>query len=164
MKRKAIGLLIAAAMAAGSAAGITAHAASDPAHEHGHAEAAQVLKLNDGRKWASDEPLRQGMAKIRDAVDARLPAIHRGAQAGQYDALGSEIEAQIAGIVQNCKLDPAADEVLHAILAEMVEGNEALQGKKAGIPRMDGVVQVVNVLESYGEHFEHPGFKAPALH
>jgi hypothetical protein len=39
-----------------------------------------------------------------------------------------------------------------------------LQGKQAGIVREDGVVRVVHALESYREHFEHPGFEAPALH
>ncbi len=124
-KRTLLGALVAGVLAAGTAAGTSAWAASDHAHEH--ATAAHALKLNAGKKWASDEPLRQGMAKIRDAVEAKLPAVHRGKLSGaQYDALGGEIDAQIAGIVSNCKLDPAADEVLHVILADMMEGNEVV--------------------------------------
>lgn len=162
MKRKMIGLLIAGIVGAGPVLGTMAHAADE--HSHGHADAVHVLKLNDGRKWASDEPLRASMMKIRDAVDVALPAMHRGdLDVARYDALGGEIEAQVANIVQNCKLDPQADEVLHAILAELLEGNEKLQGKDAKTERSAGVVQVVRSLDQYENHFEHAGFEAPRI-
>ncbi len=160
MKRKMIGLLIAGIVGAGSALGTVAYAAGE--HSHGHADAAHALKLNAGSKWASDAPLRASMTKIRDAVDAKLPAVHRGKLAtAQYDALGGEIEVQVANIVQNCKLDPQADEVLHAILAELLEGNEKLRGRSAKAERSAGVAQVVRSLEQYARYFEHPGFEAP---
>ena len=159
-KRTLLGALVAGVLAAGTAAGTSAWAASD--HAQQHATAAHALKRHAGQQGASDEPLRQGMAKIRDAVEAKLPAVHRGKLSGaQYDALGGEIDAQIAGIVSNCKLDPAADEVLHVILADMMEGNEVVQGKRATAKRSSGVVKVVRSLEQYGKYFEHPGWKAP---
>ncbi len=161
MKRKWLGLVLAGAMAAGSLAGAPAHAASDHAHGHAHADAARMLVLDDGEKWASDQALRDSMTKIRASIEANLPAIHAAKQAAPYEALGREIETQIANIVQNCKLEPAADEVLHAILAEMIQGNDALQGKDPHVERIDGVKRVMHSLELYAEHFEHPGFEAP---
>ena len=153
-------LLAAAALTFGAGA----YAAQGHAHEHAPGAQAPVLKLNVGKKWAGDEPLRQSMVRIRDAIEARLPAVHRGQLgAAQYAALGSEIDAQVANIVTHCKLEPAADEVLHVILAEMIEGNETLQGKNAKATRSTGVVKVVHALEQYGKHFEHPGWKAPSL-
>lgn len=141
-----------------------AYPASGPGHDHGHASATTMLKLDDGRKWASDEPLRQGMTKIRDAVQAVLPAVHRERLgASGYEALGSEIDRQLAGIVQNCKLEPQADEVLHAILADMMAGNEILQGRTAKTDRAEGVVRVVRALEQYGNYFEHAGWSPPRL-
>ena len=108
------------------------------------------------------DPLRQGMTKTRDAVDAKLPAVHGGKMsAAQYDALGSRIDTQIAYIVQNCKLDPKADAALHVILAGLSEGNEILQGKQAKQKRSEGVVKVVHALEQYGSYFDHPGWRAP---
>lgn len=162
MKRKFLGVLVAGTLAASAGAlGTSAMAATDHAHEH--AAAAHALQLNSGQKWASDEPLRQSMTTIRDAVDAQLPAVHRGTLgAEQYDALGGEIETQIGNIIQNCKLDPEADQVLHVILAGMIEGNDALRGQDAKLKRSDGVVRVVQALEQYGKHFEHPGWKASA--
>jgi hypothetical protein len=161
MKRKLLGVLVAAALATSAGALTTsAMAATDHAHEHA---ATDALKLNAGQKWASDEPLRQSMTKIRALVDAKLPAVHRGKlDAKQYNVLGDEIEAQIGNIVQNCKLDPDADAALHVILAGMIEGNDALRGKDAQVKRSAGVVKVVHALDQYGKYFEHPGWKAPA--
>jgi|SRR5690606_6437556 len=160
MKRKWLGMVLAGAMAVGSLAGAPAHAA-DHAHEHAHADTTQMLVLNNGEKWASDQALRDSMTKIRESIGANLPAIHDAKQTAPYEALGREIEAQVANIVQNCKLEPAADEVLHAILAEMIQGNEALQGKDPQVERIDGVKRVMRSLELYADHFQHPGFEAP---
>lgn len=160
MKRKLPGFLLASAMAVGSLAGTAAYAA-DHAHGHGHADTAQMLVLDNGAKWATDQALRDSMTRIRASIDLNLPAIHDGKQAAPYEALGREIEAQIANIVQNCKLEPAADEVLHVILAEMIQGNDALQGKHPQTARIDGVKRVMHSLELYAGHFEHPGFEAP---
>ena len=160
MNRKLLGFLVAGALATASLAGAPAYAAPGSAHEHGHADAAQMLKLNNGQKWASDEPLRDSMAKIRNAVDAQL-ATHDSKQSAQYEALGREIDAQLANIVQNCKLEPAADEVLHAILAEMMHGNDVLKGKNPQVARTEGMKRVVHSLELYAEYFQHPGFEAP---
>lgn len=159
MKRKLLGILVAGAMAAGSLALAPAYATSG--HAHGHADTAQMLVLNNGQKWESDEPLRDSMTKIRDAIDAKLAEIRKAGQPAQYDALGGEINVQVANIVQNCKLEPAADEVLHAILAEMIDGNEALQGKDPEVTRMQGVERVVHSLGLYAKYFQHPGFEAP---
>ncbi|HLT27981.1 MAG TPA: hypothetical protein VK047_14965 [Zeimonas sp.] len=143
-----------------------AHAGAAHSHSHAHSHAhdgdGPMLRLDDGRKWATDEALRASMARIGAAVEATLPVVHAGRMNdSQYDALGREIDAQVANIVQNCELEPAADEVLHAILATMLEGNEALQGKHARASRSEGVVHVVRSLEQYADHFEHPGFRAP---
>jgi len=162
IRRSLSGMLAAAVLTAGALAGTAAWAAAE--HSHGHGQDAHALELNAGKKWATDDPLRQGMTKIRDAVGAKLPAVHRGKMsAAQYAALGGEIDAQIAHIVQNCKLDPKADEVLHVILADLIEGNEILQGKNAKQKRSAGVVKVVQSLEQYGNYFDHPGWKAPQL-
>jgi hypothetical protein len=153
-------LLLAGLLAGAAIAGPAAWAASGAAHDHGHASAAEGLRLNDGRKWQGDAPLRQSMTKIRDAVGTVLPAVHGGKlKAPQYDALGGQIDRELANIVQNCKLDPKADEVLHVILADLMAGNETLRGHDAKAPRGDGVLGVVHALEQYAKYFEHPGWK-----
>jgi hypothetical protein len=78
------------------------------------------LMLDHGKKWATDEPLRRNMSEIRTALVAKATAIHHATlTADDYKALGSLVEAHVAKIVTECKLDPAADENLHLIVAEL---------------------------------------------
>ena len=48
-----------------------------------------------------------------------------------------EIEAQIAYMVENCKLAPEADASWHTIIANLGQGVEAAQGKhgESGVPK-----------------------------
>lgn len=165
-KRNFLSLLVASAVLAVPVLGTTAAmAATDShAHEHEHAVDANALRLNNGQKWATDAPLRASMSEISRVMTAALPVVHAGKMtAEKYAKLGGQLEAQVANIVQNCKLEPAADEALHVILADLLHGNEVLQGKAAGVKRTAGVVAVVKALEKYGEYFDQPGFEAPEL-
>lgn len=137
------------------------HAAPDH-HDHGHA--GHTIELNAGKKWGTDEALRQGMDAIRALTETALPAAHAGtlSPAG-YDALANDVNAQVAHIVDNCKLDAKADAQLHVILAELAAGIETMQGKRAGEARAMGVVHVSQTLNTYGKYFNHPGWKTIAL-
>jgi hypothetical protein len=115
--------------------GAPAFAAGD-AHSHDHAAGEAKLVLNQGKKWQTDAPLRQGMENIRGAV----------AKGMKSDALAKKVEAEVAGIVQNCKLEPAADEQLHIVIADLLAG--------AADPH-----RVTEALNAYGEHFDHAGWK-----
>ena len=55
------------------------------------------------------------MESIRGALAQVLPDVHGGRySAAQYQALGDSVEQQVGYIVQNCKLEPAAYEVLES--------------------------------------------------
>ena len=141
--------------------GLAAHAdaAQQGTHDDGPA-ASSGLQLNKGKKWASDEPLRQGMSRIQTAVGSRLSAAHAGHLSGaQYGEVAKEVTAQVGYIVQNCKLEPAADAVLHVIIGDMLAGAEAMQGKVKGSAPRTGFVNVVQALDNYAAYFEHPGWK-----
>lgn len=153
-------LLLALALTA-PLAPLTASAAD--AHDHGHAPS-HKLSLNAGKKWATDEALRLAMTDIRAAVVRTLPAAHAGtASVADYDALGREIETQIAAIVQNCKLDPKADAQLHTLIAHMGRGVEAVKGAHGERRRAKGVVVVAQAVNAYGKYFDHLGWQAIAL-
>ena len=133
------------------------------AHEHGHGHV-QALKLNAGKKWGTDEPLRLAMTRIHAAVSQTLPTAHAGkASAADYDAFGKEIETQIAYMVENCKLAPEADAQLHTIIANLGQGVEAAQGKHGEKRRAQGVVQVAQAANAYGKYFDHSGWQAIKL-
>jgi hypothetical protein len=104
------------------------------------------------------------MKEIKVSVDRTLPAAHAGkAQAADFDAFGQAVTAQIGYIVENCKLDPKADEQLHIVIAEMVAGADLAQGKQGDPERASGVVKIAQALNTYGAHFQHPGWKVTPL-
>lgn len=148
-----LSLLIAATLATPLAALAADH--------HGHdAAATSKLERNAGKKWATDAPLRQAMTALRSAVATTLPKAHAGkATAADYEALSKEANAQVAYIVQNCKLDTKADAQLHTVIAGILNGAEVAEGKQAGKERAEGVVQIAQGLNSYGTYFDHAGWK-----
>jgi hypothetical protein len=161
-KKVLIAMLSAAALF-----GITAKFALAQEHDHGHAlhgTASSQLTLNDGMKWESDANLRQGMSRIRDALNAELYAIHMGkATADQYQALAKKIDAQIEFMMNNCKLEPKADEMLHLVLADIIAGAEAMKKPDTGKARK-GAESIARALESYSTHFAHPDWNKKHAH
>ncbi len=148
-----------AAAAFGTAVLGTAVAAQPAAHSH-DASAPHQLTLNDGQKWATDEPLRTGMGRIRNLVEPELAAAHAGKlSAAQYKALAAKIETEVGGIVANCKLEPKADAMLHLVIADIAEGADAMAGKQPKLRPALGVVKVAQAVNQYGSHFDDAGFK-----
>lgn len=147
-------------LAAGLMFGLAGGAMAAEGHSHGGGHAA-ALKLNDGKKWQTDEPARKGMTDIRNALAGSLDAIHHGKMTPDgYKALAGKLEGSIHYMVENCKLAPEVDEQLHIVLEQVFEGVDAMKG---GQHAMDGAVKVVMALDAYGKHFDHPGWK-PIAH
>lgn len=148
------------AVAAVAAACAPAAFAAPAAHAHDASMPAQ-LHLDQGRKWASDAALRQGMANVRALVAPQVPEAHAGTMtAAQYAALAAKVEVEVGRIVSNCKLPPDADAVLHVVIGEMMEGTAAMAGKTTGGRPQDGLLRVAAAVNDYGRTFEHPGFQA----
>lgn len=144
------------------AAPLSSSLAADHSHHH-HGAATPTLQLNQGQKWATDAPLRDGMSRIQAAMEPRLAEIHgnRLNRAG-YAKLAAGLEREVGGIVAACKLAPEADAMLHLVLADLGAGIEAMAGKsKGGDPRR-GAAKVLGALEDYGRYFDHPGWKPMA--
>jgi len=138
---------------------LTTMAAESGPHGHG-AHAPQKITLNAGKKWATDDALRQGMSSISKTVVHNLPAAHAGKlSAAEYDALGKALSTQVTYIVQNCKLDPKADAQLHIIVGDIVNSIDVVEGKAKNAERALGVVKVAQALNSYGKYFDHAGWQ-----
>ena len=134
--------------------------AATDAHDHGKS-APHKLELNAGKKWGTDDALRKAMSGIQTSVTQTLPAAHAGkASAADYDAFGKDVTAQVTYMVENCKLAPQADAQLHIIVADLMAGVEAAQGKHGEKKRASGVVKVAQAANAYGKHFDHAGWKA----
>ena len=138
--------------------------AKDDAHHHHDGGTSAGLSLNNGAKWKTDAPLRHGMQNIRDLLEPQLPAIHNDKlKPAQYQTLSREINAELSAIVKSCKLDKDADAMLHLVLADIIEGVDALAGENKQGGRHDGAVKIYKGLENYGAYFAHPNWQ-PMTH
>jgi hypothetical protein len=153
--------LLAAGLSLGlAAAGVSAAEKADHKHEHDHGAAPAKLTLNDGKKWATDEPLRKAMENIRNAMDASLHDIHESKLSNaKYGELARRINGEVGSIVANCKIEPKADAQLHLVIADLLDGAEAMEGKAGKVKRQNGAVKVLGALEKYGSHFDHQGWR-----
>jgi hypothetical protein len=130
-------------------------ALAQESHEHGHpttGAAVAQLRLDNGQKWPTDEPLRSGVGSIRAAFDADHPAIYAGTETdAQYDVLATRIETDVNGIVAKCKLPPAADANLHLVIVDLLQGATLMRGKDPTRSRHDGAALVHGALLAYGQ-------------
>ena len=147
-------LLAAAALAFGLTFSGAPFAATE--HSHDRSAPAQELRLNNGQKWATDDPLRRGMSEIHSALTASLPRINQGQLTkSDFSALADQIQAQVDFIVTNCKLPEDADFQLHIVLTKVLEGIVAM---KAEADQTHGLLAVLEALNAYGDHFDQPGW------
>jgi hypothetical protein len=140
MVKKSLGVLFIGLCLAG-----TAYAETHDHHSHDSHEAAApeaTLKLNNGAKWATDQPLRDGMAAIRKLAS---PAPKGAPSAADSAALAKKVEAQVSNIIGSCHLEPQADAMLHIVLARILDGTKELGGataaeRKAGLDKINKAV------------------------
>jgi hypothetical protein len=153
--------VVAAALAAACTPVAMAATPAAPAGAHAHDGAhGTKLRLDHGRKWATDAPLREGMTRIRALVAPQVAGTHGGTiGAAEYAALAAKVEVEVGNIVTNCKLPPEADAALHVVLGQLAEGTGTMAGRTPGAQPRKGLLQVVAAVNEYGRYFEHPGWK-----
>ena len=159
MERKTAATFIAALALCAAPAFAAPHPHGGQQQSHnGHAAPAK-LSLDEGRKWATDEPLRRHMGEVRELLAARADAIlQRRLAPEQARELGTLIEAKVAAIVAECNLPPAADANLHVIVADLVEAADILQGRSREAPG-NGAAKAVRASQMYATYFDHPGWR-----
>jgi hypothetical protein len=124
---------------------------------HGHGAPALELTLNNGQKWQTDQVLRTGMSQIREVVDASLPPIHAGRySAADLSTLADWVQEQVDFVEANCKLPEEADLQLHLALTQILDGVNTM--KEEGSQEL-GAAAIVQALNAYGDHFDHPEWK-----
>lgn len=151
-----VSAVFALALAFGS---IGAGSAAEP-HSHGDAAAVQ-LKLDNGKKWQTDDALRLGMSEIRQAIASSLKPIHENTfSSANYEALAANVQKHIDYVVGNCKLPEEADQQLHVVLEQILDGINEMRGSAQ---KQQGAIKIVNALDTYGKYFDHTGW-APLAH
>jgi hypothetical protein len=125
---------------------------------HQHADHLTLeLEMNNGQRWETDGPLREGMERIRDAfneTDHHLK-IHDGLDNERRETLATTINNGIAYMVTHCSLESRADANLHILLGRLAEA--AVMMKEEHTARQ-GLTQIQEILERYTQFFEHPGW------
>lgn len=119
------------------------------AHDHQHGASAPVALPPEGDRWVSDAPLREGMARIRQLVEQ---------QAALPRDLERALEAEVATLIERCRLAPQADAALHLLLGELLSGAEALA---AGAEREQALARMHGALHRYPQLFADPHWQAP---
>ena len=127
-------------------------------HEH-HAPAAVAAQEIPAHRYATDAPLRKGMAEIRTAVEAlgHYERGHLGAE--QAVTFATTIQEQVAYLVANCKLEPQADAALHLIIAKLGAGAQALKTDPADLA---AIPPMREALADYRRTFDDPAFETAA--
>lgn len=137
-------------------------AAGSPAFAQEHAHHAPpatvpptIAQDAPAQRWLADAPLREGMGRIGRTVATFQHYEHGHMDPGQAVALATLVEQDIQFLVANCKLEPAADAALHAIIARLSLAAQAVKadpGDRSTIPSMR------EALRDYQRQFDDPGF------
>lgn len=130
--------------------------AAHPTSAHVHPVHPKLELDANGQRWATDEPLRTGMLRIRDAVAPYTGPSPQALTAEQGRALAATIRDQVQYLIENCKLDPKADATLHALIGDLLAGAQGLEADPAAL---DGVPLIVEALHKYPQYFDHPGWQ-----
>jgi len=131
-------------------------AAQTHAHDGSGGTAIEIM-LNNGAKWQGDQNMVIGMTAIHSTMAANLDAIHAGTlPADASKEIAADIQKQLDFMIENCVLEPKVDEQFHVVLGEVMTGVSALEKGEVET----GAVTIVQALNAYGEHFEHPGWRA----
>lgn len=109
------------------------------------------------QRWQTDAPLREGMGRIRHAVDALQHYEHGHIGQQQAVQLAGDIQRDVGFIIAHCKLEPRADAALHPILGVLVKGAQALAAKPT---ELAAIAPMREALQDYARQFDAPGLSA----
>lgn len=110
--------------------GAVAPATAQDHAQHEHDQHENVIAASPqapAQGWATDAPLRMGMANIRTSVEALRHLAMGHMSREQALAEIAMIDQSIDHIFANCKLDPDADAVLHQVIAKLIHGSAGLK-------------------------------------
>lgn len=123
--------------------------------EHQHGDMHAILRLDQGKPWATDAALVEGMERIRVAVNkaSALPVLDADSAA----ELAQSVQGQVDFLIANCRLEPDADATLHVFIAQLLKAAAELQENPASTLAL---AQMHQTLREYPRYFAHPGWRA----
>lgn len=142
---------VAEAAHAGADAHAEAHAHdADHADAVAHASGVDFPVPDDHEPWTPDAPLMEGMSRVRTAI----AALEGRTDAAAVEDRTADIDDAVAYMFDNCELPAEPDIALHAILARLMAGTQAL---RANPDDTTPVADMHAAVENYGRLFNDPG-------
>jgi hypothetical protein len=114
------------------------------AQHHAHHAVDATAPPATAQRWKTDAPLREGMGRIRGAVEGLQHYEHGHMGPEQATELANGIVRDVNFIVANCKLEPSADAALHPIIGALMKNAQALEAAPtdlSAIPPMRAALQ-----------------------
>jgi hypothetical protein len=127
-------------------AGADAH---DAAQGHAQALGVDFPVPENHEPWAPDAPLVEGMSRVRAAI----AALETHPDEATVGARAADVDAAVEYMFANCRLPTEPDIALHAILARLMAGSQALKDNPsdtAAVADMHGAVA------NYEQLFDDP--------
>ncbi|MGY1409026.1 hypothetical protein ACW5EG_05560 [Luteimonas sp. A611] len=107
-------------------AGDDPHAHDDPHVQHGQL-GMDVPVVEGHEPWTPDAPLIEGMSRVRTAI----AGLKSDPDPATVAARATDVDAAIEYMFANCELETEPDVALHAILARLMAGTQALHANPA---------------------------------
>lgn len=99
-----------------------AHGHDDHAHDVTQAAGVDFPVPEGHAKWEPDGPLVEGMSRVRAAIDG----LEQASDDTTVLAGAAEVDAAVEYMFENCSLPLEPDIALHAVLARLMAGTQAL--------------------------------------
>lgn len=119
--------------------------------------ALDALRLDEGRRWVADSPVRSSMETLRDAIDAGLESPD-----DRLDWLASLIREEVRWMRAETTIAAEAREQLDTICAELLEAADLME-RSVQAERDDGLDRALEAVIAYGRFFDHPGWDLPRV-
>ena len=155
MSTKRTALLLCGALAFAS----PLHAA--PQHDHAAHAAFDGKEIPaPSPRWAADEPLRDGMGRIHQALaELRHHEMGHMSDAMAQDRAGLILDAG-AYIFAHCKLQPQQDAVLHGMLVPLLSAAQKLKDQPQDVAE---VAVMREAVAGYPRYFDDPAWADDAM-
>lgn len=153
--RSAISLSLAFSLALAVCA--TASAVPSASHAHDRAPAAAIAPAT---RWAVDASLREGMRRVRSALDDLRHHEMGHMSDGQAQARAGAIEEAVQFMFAHCRLAPEPDAALHSILMPLLSAAQRLKvdpADKAAVAAMrDAIAAYPSLFDEARDADEEP--------
>lgn len=117
-------------------------------HNHGSPTQGE-LRLDDGRKWQSDDHTRASISRIRSAVTSADTGTVEGAR-----ALGASVKKELDVLIRGCTMTGEAHNQLHLFLGRFIPAVDSLAEAPDAAAAKQAHKQVTELLDTYDRHFE----------